>query len=231
MNHKYIIVADLETDSTPNAKTGTDEVNPTEIAAVAIHPVTLEIKEKEAFKVTVRPDQFDDENYRTKARESTIAWHADTRGVTKQDILDDWDKGISEKIAWKNFISFCNKYKVKKDPAKKLYYPEPILSGYNINGFDIPIMKRVNEKHKGTWPFSKMPTSLDLLDIIYYWFNDMPEPGDLKLDTLKAYFGLESHGQAHEALSDVIDTAKILVKFLKFARKQASYDKFHNSFK
>jgi len=41
---------------------------------------------------------------------------------------------------------------------------------------------------------------------------------------------LQSHGQAHSAISDVVDTAKILVRFLKFARRQVSVDKFKGSF-
>lgn len=226
MNHKYYIVADLETDSAD-----CNTANPVEIAAVAIHPRTLEIMTDDAFKMTVKPEGFDSEDYMTDARAKTIKWHADTRKVKKDDILNMWSEGISEEMAWKGFCTYVNKYNIRKNPSKKIYYTEPIISGYNIDGFDMPILERLNTKYKTKWPFSSYPRTFDLQNIIYYWFDNMPNPDNIKLDTLKSYFGLESHGQAHEALSDVVDTAKILVKFLKFARKQANYDKFHNSFK
>ena len=227
MNYKYYIVADFETDS-PDCET----TNPVELAAVAIHPRTLEIFTEDAFKMTIKPPSMDDDDYYTDERNKTIKWHADTRGTTTASIIDMWQNGTSEEMVWKNFLTFLQKYHIRKNVSKKIYYTEPIISGYNIDGFDIPIFKRLAAKYKTKkWPFSKLPPSLDLQAILYYWFDNMPEPDNMKLDTLKKYFGLESSGQAHEALSDVIDTAKILVRFLKFARSQANYDKFNNSFK
>lgn len=228
MNYKNVIVMDLETDGTDP-----ETANPVEIAAVAINPRTLEIRTDDTFKVTVRPPGFTGKDYMTEEKEKTIAWHAKTRGVESQDIIDLWKDGLSEKIAWKQFVSFVNKWDVEKDPSKKLWYGQPIISGYNIDGFDIPILERLNKKHKTTWPFSKMPKSLDLLPLIYSWFWELEniyELPDFKLDTVKSYLGLESSGQAHEALSDVIDTAKIYVRFINFMKRQASDDKFNNCF-
>ncbi len=223
MNHKYIIVFDYETDS-PDPTS----CNPVEIAAVAIHPRTLEIKEDDAFKAVIKPPDINKDEYFTDARQKTIDWHANTRGCSSAEIIAGWKKGKSEKMVWKNFCAYLNKYKIEKDPSRKIYYTEPVPAGYNIDGFDLPICKRLQATHKTPWPFAK--NSMDLYSLMYYWFEDMPEPMNLKMDTLKEFFGLKSHGQAHEAFSDVMDTAKILVRFLKFARKQSSVNKFKNSF-
>ena len=52
----------------------------------------------------------------------------------------------------------------------------------------------------------------------------------MKLDTFRDFFGLEASGQAHEALSDTVDEARLMVKFLKFQRTQASVNKFKGAF-
>jgi hypothetical protein len=69
-----------------------------------------------------------------------------------------------------------------------------------------------------------------MMDILFTWFENLEEPANMKLDTFRDFLGLEADGQAHEALSDTIDEAKLMVKFLKFHRKQASVDKFKGAF-
>jgi len=222
MNNRWIIVFDLETDS-PNP----DTCNPVEIAAVPVDPRTLEIKTEQAFRATIKPDGLDSEEYFTKERQSTIAWHAKTRGVETEAIVADWKTGQSEKVVWKNFMSYCSKYEVDKKPGQ--WYTEPIPAGYNIVGFDLPILYRLAEKHKTKFPLSKV-TKIDMMDILFMWFENLEEPANMKLDTFRDFLGLESDGQAHEALSDTIDEAKLMVKFMKFHRKQASVDKFKGAF-
>ena len=51
----------------------------------------------------------------------------------------------------------------------------------------------------------------------------------MKLDVFRDFFGMEA-AQAHEALSDTIDEAELLVKFMKFHRRQASIGKFKGAF-
>jgi hypothetical protein len=222
INKRWIMVFDLETD-------GTDpySCNPVELAAVPVDPRTLEIKEAQSFRVTIKPDGIDDEEYFTKARQDTIAWHAKTRGVESEDIIKEWKDGQTEKVAWKNFMSYCSKYEVDKRPGQ--WYTEPIPAGYNIIGFDLPILKRLSEKHKTKMPLSTV-TKIDMMDILFTWFENLDEPNSMKLDTFRDFFGLKASAQAHEALSDTIDEAKLMVKFLKFHRKQASVSKFKGAF-
>jgi DNA polymerase III epsilon subunit-like protein len=224
MNHRWIIVYDLETDG-PDPTTA----NPVEIAAVPVNPRTLEIKMDDTFEVTVKPPGIDKDEYFTTGVQKTIDWHASTRGCSSEDIVSTWKKGKSQKVAMKNFCSYLQKYHIEKDPMRRIYFTEPAYSGYNVDGFDDIIIRNMCDKHKLDYPFAKMG-NMDLLHYITYWFENMPEPENYKMDTLKEFFGLQSHGQAHSAISDVVDTAKILVRFLKFARRQVSVDKFKGSF-
>lgn len=224
MNHRWIIVYDLETDG-PDPTTA----NPVEIAAVPVNPRTLEIKMDDTFEVTVKPPGIDKDDYFTTGVQKTIDWHASTRGCSSEDIVSTWKKGKSQKVAMKNFCSYLQKYHIEKDPVRRIYFTEPAYSGYNVDGFDDIIIRNMCDKHKLDYPFAKMG-NMDLLHYITYWFENMPEPENYKMDTLKEFFGLQSHGQAHSAISDVVDTAKILVRFLKFARRQVSVDKFKGSF-
>ena len=224
MNHRWIIVYDLETDG-PDPTTA----NPVEIAAVPVNPRTLEIKMDDTFEVTVKPPGIDKDDYFTTGVQKTIDWHASTRGCSSADIVSAWKKGKSQKVAMKNFCSYLQKYHIEKDPVRRIYFTEPAYSGYNVDGFDDIIIRNMCDKHKLDYPFAKMG-NMDLLNYITYWFENMPEPENYKMDTLKEFFGLQSHGQAHSAISDVVDTAKILVRFLKFARRQVSVDKFKGSF-
>jgi len=224
MNHRWIIVYDLETDG-PDPTTA----NPVEIAAVPVNPRTLEIKMDDTFEVTVKPPGIDKDEYFTTGVQKTIDWHASTRGCSSEDIVSTWKKGKSQKVAMKNFCSYLQKYHIEKEPMRRIYFTEPAYSDYNVDGFDDIIIRNMCDKHKLDYPFAKMG-NMDLLHYITYWFENMPEPENYKMDTLKEFFGLQSHGQAHSAISDVVDTAKILVRFLKFARRQVSVDKFKGSF-
>lgn len=238
-NNKYILCFDFETDS-PNV----DTCNAVELAAVPIHPETLEILSSEAFSITIRPPNIDkeerleknettgelvvvQEEYWTNDRKKTLQWHAEQRKVPEETIAHNWRHGVDEKIAWQTFIQYCKKYNSVKKRGD--WYPQPIPMGYNINNFDIPLVKRLCTKYGTENPFSEI-FSLDIMQNLWWWFSDLDEPERYRLDDVRAFLGLAAHSQAHEALSDVIDEAKIGVKFLKFHRRQASVDKFKNSF-
>jgi hypothetical protein len=221
INNRWIIVFDLETDS-PDP----DQCNPVEIAAVPVDPRTLEIKSGNAFRATIKPDGIDTDEYFTKAHQDTIAWHAKTRGVEPEDIIREWKSAQSEKVVWKNFMSYCAKYEIDKRQGQ--WYVEPIPCGYNIVGFDLPIIKRLSEKHKTKMPFSKV-NKIDLMDILFMWFESLDEPSNMKLDSFREFFGIEAD-QAHEALSDTLDEANLLVKFMRFHRRQSTVKKFKGAF-
>tara|TARA_Y100000593_G_scaffold91978_1_gene182242 strand:- start:113 stop:802 length:690 start_codon:yes stop_codon:yes gene_type:complete len=220
-NERWIIVFDWETD-------GKDpkNCNPVELAAVPIDPKTLEIRKDKGFQATIRPDGIDKEEYFTDDRKKTIEWHAQQRGVSSDDIIELWKSGQSEKIVWKNFCKYCQRYNIDKVPGQ--WYTEPIPAGYNIIGYDLKICERIATKYKTKMPLSTV-TKLDIMDLMWYWFENLEEPRNYRLDTFREFFGIKAE-QAHEALSDAIDEAKLLVQFLKFHRRQASVGKFKGAF-
>ena len=73
-------------------------------------------------------------------------------------------------------------------------------------------------------PFAKV-NKMDLMDLMFYWFENLNQPKNMRLDTMRDFFGLQA-AQAHEAYSDTIDTAKLLTQFLKFHRRQSNVEKF-----
>ena len=217
MNNRWIIVFDFETDGTdPNT------CNPVELAAVPIEPRTLEIKASKAFSAVIKPPGFNKDEYFTEERQKTIEWHAKQRGVTSADIIKSWKKGKSEKIVWKNFCEYCKKFNIEKSYGN--WYTEPVAAGYNIIGVDLPICQRLSEKHKTGMRFAKVK-KMDLMDLMFYWFENLNQPKNMRLDTMRDFFGLQA-AQAHEAYSDTIDTAKLLTQFLKFHRRQSNVEKF-----
>jgi len=222
INNRWIIVFDWETDS-PNP----DTCNPVELAAIPIDPRTLEIKEDRSFYSVIKPPGITKETYFTEERQKTIEWHAKQRGVESSDIIKSWKAGKSEKMAWKSFCDYCKKFNSEKSPGN--WYTEPIPAGYNIIGFDLPICSRLAEKHKTKMPFSKV-NKMDVMDLMFYWFENLDEPSSFRLDTMRKFFGIQA-AQAHEAYSDTVDTAKLLVQFLRFHRRQAKVDKFKGAFK
>tara|TARA_R100000808_G_scaffold23722_1_gene53048 strand:- start:592 stop:1266 length:675 start_codon:yes stop_codon:yes gene_type:complete len=217
MNNRWIIVFDWETDG-PDPTT----CNPVELAAIPIDPRTLDIKVDKAFNATIKPPGITKEEYFTDEKQKTIEWHAKQRGVTSEDIIQTWKSGKSEKIVWKNFCEYCKKFEIEK--SRDNWYPEPIAAGYNIIGFDLPICQRLAKKHKTKMPFAKV-TKIDIMDMLFFWLENLDEPQNMRLDTMRDWFGIKAE-QAHEAFSDTVDSAKLLTQFMKFHRRQSSVAKF-----
>jgi len=90
------------------------------------------------------------------------------------------------------------------------------------------IANRLAEKYKTKSPFSKV-TKIDMMDILFMWFENLDEPSSMKLDAFRKFLGMNA-AQAHEALSDTIDEAELLVKFMKFHRRQSTVGKFKGAF-
>ncbi len=223
-NNRWIICFDFETDLPDK-----DLCNPVQLAAVPIDPETLEVKKDQAFNAMIKPEGIDKPEYfDVPKREGTINWHAQNYGITYEEVIEKWKNGVSEKVAWKNFATYCKKYTVDKKPGQ--WFPEPIPAGYNITGFDIPIAERLCKKHKIKMPFSSV-TKLDAMDNLFWWFENLEEPYDFKMDTWRKFFGIKMKGGiAHDALTDVFEESAIVTRFMKFHRKQSSVGKFKGSF-
>jgi DNA polymerase III epsilon subunit-like protein len=187
MNKNYICVFDFETGG---RNPHTCEI--LQIGAIIIDNRTLE--EKDQFQTKMKPHNMD-------ALEDDALG---VTGITREELLELSDAYYPETI-WPQFVAWVNKYnKSKKNPSP---YHAPVAAGYNINGFDMPVLRRYCKKY-GPWDekrgdqkvFSQVFT-YDLQAEMWTWFEHSIEPENLRLSTVAEWLGLDSSG-AHDALFD-----------------------------
>ncbi len=214
INQLPIIVYDLETD----------HYNPEiarlwEISALVIDPRTLEIKEGESFSsLSCPPDIKDWQQYE---KDSSRA-----RDVNKIP-LEDIKNAPAEEQVFKNFVQFVKRY------SGGHISRAPIFAGFNNINYDNVIIDRLCRKYK-TVDKEGFPTlynkrdKCDVLTWLFYWFENQPEPAKYNLSEIRRFFGLSEEG-SHRSDKDVIDTALILCRMMKFQRKVMT--KYYNQFK
>jgi len=223
---RNLIIFDFET-------TGTNPLTcePVQVAAIVIDPRRLIFVEDSEFNIVMRPPSLDEmsvEEYMDSDKDllETIKWHANNRSCTPKEVTTSWKNGTSQREAWDQFIKYVDKYNWKHQA-----FFSPIPGGMNIRDFDLKIYDRLNERYnikKGPfWPRDRV----DLLDLCFYWFEDLPEPPkDYKMDTLREWFGISAEN-AHDALQDVKDTGRFIIKFMRLHRSIAKKVKFQEGFK
>jgi hypothetical protein len=120
-----------------------------------------------------------------------------------------------QKLVWNEFVAWVNKWNVTRNK-----FGAPLACGKNIRNFDLKFARVLNELHcKGdkTLLFYEREQR-DLEDLIGTWFEDDQELPDMKMDTLRTYFGLSSEG-AHDALVDVRQTGVLIMGFIRAQRE------------
>jgi len=202
MNYKDYIVFDFETTSKYP-----DSTQPVQIAAVAIHGRKLEVIPNSEFQSLIKPifDEKDCAKFGVDPLEDgAVAVHGKTEAILK-------------KTAWY----------------------APIAVGHNIRGFDMPIVQRIccNEPW-GYGPKDKdgrrqtlfNPINIvDTMDLMFCCFENNKEVNSLSNDNLvRGYFGY-SKGQAHDAMDDVLMTAELFCRTLKWFRSRSSTTKWKDS--
>jgi DNA polymerase III epsilon subunit-like protein len=219
-NFRDIIVFDFETGGA-NPKT----CQPTQIAAIAIHAKKLEILPGGIFNSEIRPIIDDEEAI--KAGVAPLEEKA--LEITRKNRID-LAKAPPPKIVWNKFAEFCNQFNFKKST-----FTAPIPAGFNIIGYDLPIVQRMCEeygptdKKNGSQKIFHQIFKIDLMDHIYCWFENNQDVTGYGMDYLRDYFGIKTDN-AHDALQDVKDTANILIKFLKLQRNLLKKVKFEKAF-
>ena len=123
-------------------------------------------------------------------------------------------------------------YHIRSD--RKSCFTAPIAAGYNINRFDLPIMQKLSVKYKnvnkeGNSSLFYPRDVIDVMNLIFYWFEASKDLKSYSLDNLRDYLGISKEG-AHDALKDVKDSAEIMIRFLKLHRKLGAKVKFRDSF-
>tara|TARA_B100002019_G_C21132264_1_gene528880 strand:- start:208 stop:888 length:681 start_codon:yes stop_codon:yes gene_type:complete len=218
MANRDFIVFDFETGSRNPHKT-----QPTQIAALALDGRNLAVKG--SFNSEIKPILDDDE---------AIAAGLDpiedgalrVTGKTREALA----KAPALKSVWTKFTKFVDQYNWKGEP-----FWNPIPVGYNIIGFDMPIIKRLCEQF-GPWDkarseqkiFSKVH-KVDLMDNIFMWTEGDPSFKSISMDSLRERMGLSGEN-AHDALQDVKDTANIFIKMLKTHRAVYQNIEFEKAF-
>lgn len=200
----------------------------TQIAAVVIHGKKLTLQPGGTFNIEVRPE-FDDEKAIAAGFDPVEAKALEVTRKTREQL----EKAVGPKVAWQQFVNFVNKFNSKGSP-----YYAPIPVGYNINNYDMPIVNRYCklfgpcEEKTGRQKLFNQVFKVDMMDNLFMWFEDHSDVQKLNMDYLRDYLGFseEAKANAHDALSDVIDTANIFTRFLKFHRRHSSNTKFEKSF-
>jgi DNA polymerase III epsilon subunit-like protein len=226
INYNKICVFDFETDGVDPCS-----CSPVQIAAVIVDPLSLDIVPDSEFNINFKPETLEkdpDFVYTT----DILDFHAKVRGSSKDDILKEWKSYPTQEQSWKMFTDYLNKYHSRS--SKKSQFSAPIAAGYNINRFDLKIINRLSNKYNNV---NKENNSdifyprdvIDIMNLIFYWFENNADLKNYTLDALREYFGIDKTG-AHDAIKDVKDTASIMTRFLKLHRNLSRKIKFKNSF-
>lgn len=227
-NLQKICVFDMETDGSDP-----EVCSPVQIAAIMVDPISLEIISNSEFNINLKPEKLSNDKDYTYSDSDVLDFHSKVRGCSKEDILKDWHGYSDQKTGWDRFISYLDLYHTRTK-GKKSCFSAPIAAGYNINRFDMRIINRLSKKYDNT---NKEGNSslfyprdvIDIMNVIFYWFEGNNELKNYTLDNLRDYLGISKAG-AHDALKDVKDTAEIMVRFLKLHRNLGKKVKFKGSF-
>jgi DNA polymerase III epsilon subunit-like protein len=226
-NFQKICVFDLETDGI-----SPDKCSPVQIAAIMVDPNKLEIIPDSEFNINLRPEALQDKPDYDYSDSDVLDFHAKVRGSSKEDILKQWKDYQKQEQGWKLFVSYLELYHTRSD--KKSCFTAPIAAGYNINRFDLRIIERLSTKYNNVNKEGKSSLFyprdvLDMMNMVFYWFEGNSELKNYTLDHIREYFGLSTVG-AHDALKDVKDTAHLLIRFMRLHRNTAAKVKFKGSF-
>lgn len=217
MNFRHICCFDLETASPEK-----DDCQIIQIAGAIIDDRRLKVLD--TFNAWIKPD-INAPGY----TEQTMQWHANVRGISVKEF---WAKHLDDApsitAVWPLWVKWVEKY--NKSTGNKTSFNAPIPAGYNINGFDMPIISRYCEKY-GPWNAKRKSQSLlnpvynyDLMQHMWFWTENVADKEvktKLKLaENVKAWMGFseESIAGAHDALQDVMDTTKIIIKLFHAQR-------------
>ena len=249
MNYQDIIFLDFETTGV-NPYTA----QPTQLAAVVIHGRKLEVHENSMFSSFIQPIWDEQECLRlnlTPVNDEALA--------KSNISIDTLKEAPKLKTVWDQFRQFINRYNPKKSkwgaPIKSGMnidrYDAIIIDRIAGGHFKKAqaeldklqsggIIKAENIKFKdpygfGPWDEDRQEETLfyprdsvDLLRILWMWTENIPEIKSLSMDSIREWLGIPTEG-AHDARKDVMDGAKVLIKFLKLHRTYAPKIKFKDS--
>jgi hypothetical protein len=196
-----------------------------------VDPVNLEIIKDSEFNIKLKPETLEnDENYEYTT--DILDFHAKVKGCSKNEILEDWKTYQAQKHGWDMFVNYLDKYHTRS--TKKSQFSAPLAAGYNIYRFDLVIVNRLSNKYSNTNKEGQTDLFyprdvVDMMNLIFYWFENSNDLKSYTLDNVRDYLGISKEG-AHDAMKDVYDTANILIRFLRLHRNLHQKIKFKSSF-
>ena len=130
------------------------------------------------------------------------------------------------------FTGYLEKYHMRS--KKQSQFTATIAAGYNIYRFDLPIIQRMAKKYgdtnkEGNSKIFYPRDVVDMLNLVFYWFEHNADLKSYTLDNLRDYMGIDKDG-AHDAIKDVKDTAAILTRFMRLHRNLAKKITFKDAF-
>ncbi len=226
MKTNKICVFDFETDGKDPYK-----CSPVQLACVMIDPEKLDIIDNSEFNINLKPEALEkdpDHQYEV----DLLEFHAKAQKCTSTEVLENWKQYPNQKQSWQQFVNYLDKYHTRS--TRKSLFSAPIAAGYNILRFDMPIIDRMALKYKNVGKDKSNNIfhprdKIDLMHLMFLWFENNTDIKSLSLDNMRDYFGM-SRDNAHDALGDVRDCAEILTRFLRLHRNQAKKIKFRNAF-
>jgi exonuclease I len=227
INYNKICVFDFETDGTDPS-----QCSPVQMAAIMVDPINLSIIPDSEFNIYFKPEVLENNDKYTYTTD-ILDFHAKVKGCAAADILKSWYQYPKQQHSWNMFTEYLQKYHTRS--SKKSQFTAPIAAGYNIYRFDLHIVDRLSKKYNNVNKENKSDLFyprdvVDLMNLVFYWFEHNNDIKSYTLDSVRDYFGI-SKDNAHDAIKDVKDTAEILIRFLKLHRSLSNKIKFKDSFK
>ena len=202
-----IIVFDFETGGR-NPLT----CQPTQIAAMALDGRNF--KAKGEFQSYMRPIIDDDEAIAAGVgplEEGALKVTGQTRELLAEAPLP--------KAVWESFCEFVNKFNWK---GTQFFAPVPC--GYNIIGYDLPIVNRLCEEYNMYWDADRKQNKLfnkiykiDVMDDQFLWTEGDPDVRSISMDANRERHKMSAEN-AHDAMQDVKDTANLFIAYQKTRR-------------
>ena len=227
-----ICVFDFETDGKNPL-----ECSPVQLSSVIVDIQRLEIIKGSEFNAYIKPERLDNKketpDIAVYSDSDILEWHGKVKGVSANDIFESWIKYPEQKHSWQQFITYLDNYHMTTK-GKKSQFSAPIACGYNIIRYDMKIIHRLSNKYGNTNKENNTNIfhprdQIDLMNLSWLWFENIPEIKSLSLDSVRDYLGIDKKN-AHDAIKDVKDCAEILIRFLRLHRSLTSKIKFKGSF-
>lgn len=213
MIRNNICIRDYETGSKNRHK-----CQPIQIAAVMIDIRRLEVIQDSLFESLILPE-FDDEKCLNLGIDPLEDEALKINGHTRESLAD----APHAKLVWEQYLAYLKDYNIKGQDGGA--WNAPAIGGYNSCKFDDVIDIRMCELYGpklndwGDWSMYHPFLNFDVQHLVQNFFHatKINNTDSISMDAMREFFGYKKDG-AHDAETDVIQTADMLIRFLKLTK-------------